>query len=180
MDEEKERNKLLLELAFHIYEEEERRNQLIDSKNQSFVAFLGVMFTIQVTIVSNFNSMFDNVSSNRLDFLLLLFLLSILCYIISLMFFSLTLMFTDKFQSAPPIDKIIEFGNPTPCSEKDNNFIMSNTIVSLRKCIFDNDKIMENKTRKGNFGFLFLNVGVIFTILFILYYLFSTLWCCYV
>lgn len=113
----------------HIYEEEERRNQLIDSENQSFVAFLGVMFTIQVTIVSNFNSMFDNVSSNRLDFLLLLFLLSILCYIISLMFFSLTLMVTDKFQAAPPIDKIIEFGNPTPCSEKDNNFIMSNTIV---------------------------------------------------
>ena len=82
MDEGNERYKLLLELAFHTYEEEERRNQLIDSKNKSFVAFLGVMFTIQATIASNFNSMFDGISHVKIDFLLLMFILSLACYFI--------------------------------------------------------------------------------------------------
>ena len=39
--------KLLLQLALHRYDEEVQRNELIDSKNKSIVAFLGVMLTIQ-------------------------------------------------------------------------------------------------------------------------------------
>ena len=86
MGEDLKKDELLLELAFHRYEEEERRNQLIDSKNQSFVAFLGVMFTIQITMVSNFHSMFENIDSNKINFLLVCFIISIICYFISLIF----------------------------------------------------------------------------------------------
>ena len=49
----KDRNseELLLELALHRYDEEVQRNELIDSKNKSIVAFLGVMLTILCTIL---------------------------------------------------------------------------------------------------------------------------------
>ncbi len=176
MGEDLKKDELLLELAFHRYEEEERRNQLIDSKNQSFVAFLGVMFTIQITMVSNFHSMFENIDSNKINFLLVCFIISIICYFISLIFFSSTLMFTDKFKSAPSINKIIKFGK----SEEDCDFIIGNTGVSLKDSIDNNKKILDFKASQGNFGFLFINIGLFFTILFILYYLFSTFWCCYV
>lgn len=176
MEDELEREKLLLKLAFHTYEEEERRNQLIDSKNQSLVAFLGVMFTIQITIVSNFHNMFEKISQDKIDFLLLFFILSIGCYFISLIFFSSTLMFTKKFQSAPYICRLIELKD----SKKEYEDIFEDTIDGLKKSIKSNYDIMEEKTNKGNFGFIFVKMGVFFTIIFILYYLFSTLWCCYV
>lgn len=176
MVEDLKKDELLLKLAFHRYEEEERRNQLIDSKNQSFVAFLGVMFTIQITMVSNFHSMFENINSCKIDFLLMCFIISIICYFISLIFFSSTLMFTDKFKSAPSINKIIKFGK----SEEDCDFIIGNTGVSLEDSIENNKKILDFKASQGNFGFLFISIGVFFTVLFILYYLVSTFWCCYV
>ena len=43
--------KLLLDLALHRYDEEVQRNEIIDSRNKSIVAFLGVMLTIQCTIL---------------------------------------------------------------------------------------------------------------------------------
>ena len=176
MDEENERYKLLLELAFHTYEEEERRNQLIDSKNKSFVAFLGVMFTIQATIASNFNSMFDGISHVKIDFLLLMFILSLACYFISLIFFSSTLMFTKKFNSAPYICRLIELKE----LGKDYGKIIDDTIDGLKKSFKINHDIMDDKTEKGNFGFIFVNLGVLFTIIFIFYYLVSIFWCSYV
>lgn len=46
-----ENEKLLLELALHRYDEEVQRNEIIDNRNKSIVAFLGVMLTIQSTIL---------------------------------------------------------------------------------------------------------------------------------
>ena len=39
--------KMLLNLALHRYDEEVGRNEAIDNKNKSMVAFLAVMLTIQ-------------------------------------------------------------------------------------------------------------------------------------
>lgn len=41
----------MLELALHRYDEEVERNEAIDNKNKSMVAFLAVMLTIQCTIL---------------------------------------------------------------------------------------------------------------------------------
>ena len=41
----------MLDLALHRYDEEVERNEAIDSKNKSMVAFLAVMLTIQCTIL---------------------------------------------------------------------------------------------------------------------------------
>lgn len=44
---------LLFKLMMHNYDEEVRRNELIDSKNSQMIAFLGIMFTIQLTLFVN-------------------------------------------------------------------------------------------------------------------------------
>lgn len=49
--EDENRGKILLELALHRYDEEVERNEAIDNKNKSMVAFLAVMLTIQCTIL---------------------------------------------------------------------------------------------------------------------------------
>ena len=60
--------KLLLELALHRYDEEVQRNELIDSKNKSIVAFLGVMLTIQCTILPRLIEFKDKFQYNFFNF----------------------------------------------------------------------------------------------------------------
>lgn len=176
MDEEKERNKLLLELAFHRYEEEEKRNQLIDSKNKSFVAFLGVMLTLQSTIAPKIIELYCFVPWEIVSILLFLFVLSLIFYGIALGFFTSTLLFINKFQAAPKIISLIYFGKE--CTDVD--FIIQNTIVSLNQCVLDNDELLKDKSKKGNLGLNFIIVGVLFTIIFIIFYLLIVYWCYYV
>ena len=51
-DETLERNKLLLKLMTHVYEEDERRNELVDSKNSQMIVLSGAMLTLQSTLIS--------------------------------------------------------------------------------------------------------------------------------
>lgn len=44
------RDKLLLELMTHVYEEDERRNELVDSKNSQMIILSGVCFLMKDTI----------------------------------------------------------------------------------------------------------------------------------
>ena len=46
-------DKLLFKLMMHNYDDEIRRNELIDSKNSQMIAFLGIMLTIQLTLFVN-------------------------------------------------------------------------------------------------------------------------------
>ena len=46
------RDKLLLELMTHVYEEDERRNELVDSKNSQMIILSGAMLTLQSTLIT--------------------------------------------------------------------------------------------------------------------------------
>ena len=46
-----ERDKLLLELMTHVYDEDERRNELIDTKNSQMILLSGTMLTLQSTLL---------------------------------------------------------------------------------------------------------------------------------
>lgn len=46
------RDKLLLELMTHVYDEDERRNELVDSKNSQMIVLSGAMLTLQSTLIS--------------------------------------------------------------------------------------------------------------------------------
>lgn len=46
------RDKLLLELMTHVYEEDEHRNELVDSKNSQMIILSGAMLTLQSTLIT--------------------------------------------------------------------------------------------------------------------------------
>ena len=51
-DETLKKDKLLLELMTHVYDEDERRNELVDSKNSQMIVLSGAMLTLQSTLIS--------------------------------------------------------------------------------------------------------------------------------
>ena len=52
-DETLKRDKLLLDLMIHAYDEEVARNELIDSKNSQMIVLTGAMLTLQATLFTN-------------------------------------------------------------------------------------------------------------------------------
>ena len=79
--------KLLLDLALHRYDEEVQRNEIIDSRNKSIVAFLGVMLTIQCTILPILVEFKKTLSFFQLAILYGVFLFSLMFYFSSLLVF---------------------------------------------------------------------------------------------
>ena len=102
--------KILLELALHRYDEEVQRNELIDSKNKSIVAFLGVMLTIQCTILPRLIEFKEFVSDFQIIVLFCIFFASLVFYLASLFVFISTLNNIDQIQTVPRIDWLIQFG----------------------------------------------------------------------
>lgn len=163
-----EKVKLLLDLSLHRYEEEERRNELIDNKNQSLVAFLGVMLTIQCTLLPNIVDLYEVISIQHLIFLILFFSGSIISYCVSILFFVNALTY-GEFKSAPSISTLIKFGKDDNKNIEDN--IIPNTIISLNDAIAHNNNLLIKKTNKGKFGFISLIIGIFCTLIFIILFL---------
>lgn len=133
--------KLLLDLALHRYDEEVQRNEIIDSRNKSIVAFLGVMLSIQSTILPTLIEFKEILSSVELVILFGLFISSLLFYFVSLLVFMSTLNNINKIITVPRIDWLIQFGK----ENRSNSYIAKNTLISLNKCVNENDNILEEK-----------------------------------
>lgn len=159
------REKLLLELALHRYDEEVQRNELIDSKNKSIVAFLGVMLTIQCTILPTLIGFKNVLSLFELIILFSFFVVSLVFYFCSLLTFMSALNNAGEIITVPRIDWLIQFGK----NDKSFDYIVKNTLVSLNKCVDENDEILEEKDSKGNLGLKLMKYGIISTIIFIIY-----------
>ncbi|WP_298524702.1 hypothetical protein [uncultured Methanobrevibacter sp.] len=157
--------KLLLELALHRYDEEVQRNELIDSKNKSIVAFLGVMLTIQCTILPRLIEFKEILSNVEMFILVIIFLISLIFYVSSLLVFMSTLNNIDQIGTAPRIDWLIIFWKNNSSFSK----IVQNTIISLNEIVEKNDDILEEKNSRGNLGLKLIKGGVIFTAIFIIY-----------
>lgn len=164
-------NKLALDLSLHRYDEEERRNQLIDEKNSSLIAFLGVMLTIQCTLIPSIMDLFGKfICVPVLEILVVCYIISLAGYVVAMFYFISALTFSE-FHSVPDVPSLIEF--------KDNEKIidiMNNNIISLNKAIMENKKIMDLKTLKGKNGFCFLKVGIVFLVIFITIFLRILFW----
>lgn len=52
-DETLKRDKLLLDLMIHAYDEDERRNALVDTKNSQMIILTGAMLTLQSTLFTD-------------------------------------------------------------------------------------------------------------------------------
>lgn len=73
-----EKDKLLIDLMMHTYDEEVNRNELIDSKNSQMIVLTGTMLTLQATLFTNllsqkvlFNTQMNNSWKILLSFMML-------------------------------------------------------------------------------------------------------------
>lgn len=163
--EEENSGRILLELALHRYDEEVERNEAIDNKNKSMVAFLGVMLTIQFSILPRLIEFNEFLSTFEMSILFIIYLVSLIFYFSSLLLFILTLINLDEIKTAPRIDGLIEFAS----NDKSLEYIVDNTLISLNDCVEFNDEILNEKNFKGNFGLILMKLGIISTTIFIIY-----------
>lgn len=161
-----EKYKILLELALHRYDEVNRRNEIIDSKSKSMIAFIGVMLTIEFSAIPALINIFNKTPiTNGVRILLFLGIASICCYLLSIAYFISAVNPQKKFEEAPVMDELISSGN----DELDE--LVAKNIVSLKKCVDKNNNLIENKARKSKIGFDFLKYGVILTVILIILFI---------
>ena len=75
---------ILLNLVLHRYDEVNNRNISVDNKNKSMIGFIGVILTIEITILPQiFNRSSEILLINASRALICLEIISICCYAIS-------------------------------------------------------------------------------------------------
>ena len=95
------RDKFILDMLIHAYEEDERRNTLVDSKNSQMIAILGVMLTIQGSLFTFLLSNFITINSPAINVILsVLTLVSLGNYIYSMKIF-IEAYYFKTFKSIP-------------------------------------------------------------------------------
>ena len=156
--------KLLLDLALHRYDEEVERNDSIDNKNKSMVAFLAVMLTIQCTILPRLIEFRAILSSFEVITIFSIFLISLGFNLASLLVFMSTLNNLNQLRAVSNIDTLLDF----ELTGSSHDEIVSSTIVSLNNCIEDNDDILDKKNSKGHLGLRLMKYGVCSTVIFII------------
>lgn len=161
-----EKYKILLELALHRYDEINRRNEIIDDKNKSMIAFIGVMLTIEFSAIPNIIKTLNETTPNGGRTLLFLGISSICCYFISIFYFISAVNPIKKFKEAPAMDELVS-------SEKNDELdkIVAKNIISLKKCVEKNYDTVECKAKKSKNGFDFLKYGVLLTVMFIILFI---------
>lgn len=162
---EKNSEKLLLDLALHRYDEEVERNDSIDNKNKSMVAFLAVMLTIQCTVLPRLIEFRVILSSFEVITIFSIFLISLGFYLAALLVFMSTLNNLNQLRAVPNIETLVDFD----LNNSSNDEIVSSTLVSLNNCVDGNDKILDEKNSKGHFGLRLMKYGVGSTVIFIIY-----------
>ena len=124
-----EKYKILLELALHRYDEVNRRNEIIDNKNKSMIAFIGVMLTIEFsTMPTLINILNKTPIKNGARALLFLGIMSTCCYLISIIYFILAVHPVKKFVESPVLNELITSGQNDELDE-----IIAKNIVNLKK-----------------------------------------------
>ena len=99
------RDKLLLKLMIHAYDEDLARNELVDTKNSQMTALTGVMLTLQSTLfmdlLVNQFLIKDLVPVCCKIFLSIVMIMSISLYVYSLYKFIDAYVFSSKFDLVP-------------------------------------------------------------------------------
>lgn len=165
-DESLARDEFLLDLMKHYYEEDERRNELVDSKNSQMIVLTGVMLTLQVTLFANL--FVNNILESSLLFcyklgLAFLMVLSFIFYICSMYLFINAYAFNNDFLMVPDPNYLATL-------KEDNDtksMVIEKLLKTFEKSLDSNDKLINNKVKKGKWGFYLLGVGVFITLIFI-------------
>lgn len=163
-------DKLLFKVMMHTYDDENKRNELIDSKNSQMIAFLGIMLTIQLTLFVNVLS--DYLSGNEWPFLLkisscIFLIFNLLFYVAAINKFIDAYAFCGDFKNAPKPKLLLEKSKSNIGERKVLKYFLTN----FPGIICHNYELIEKKVQKANEGFTFLKAGGFVSILFIVYIL---------
>lgn len=167
-------NRILLELMTHVYDEDERRNALIDSKNSQMIILTASMVTLQVTFISKL--LIDTIFLNpyisvgywcKVVLSILLFL-STLGYFISMYNFIRAYTFRDDYQRAPGIDSVID---TIECNVSEADIVFEMPYV-YHEALSKNKAILDEKIDEANKGFLFLRISSALSLVFLILFIF--------
>lgn len=161
-----EKHKILLELALHRYDEVNKRNEIIDDKSKSMIAFIGVMLTIEFSAIPNIIKTLNETTPNGGRTLLFLGIASTCCYLISIFYFISAVNPIKKFEEAPVMDELVSSGKNDELDE-----IVAKNIISLKKCVEKNYNTVECKAQRSKNGFDFLKYSVLLTVMFIILFI---------
>ena len=172
-DETLERNKLLLKLMTHVYEEDERRNELVDSKNSQMIVLSGAMLTLQSTLISKL--LIDDILLNNdlhvalccKVILSCLMLSSVVGYFISMYLFIDAYTFKDDYQMVPDHESVIEARD----DDDSERSIVNQTLDVYDEAIKKNDELIKNKVNKGCQGFCVLKISGFLTLIFLILFI---------
>lgn len=161
---------LLFKLMMHNYDEEVRRNELIDSKNSQMIAFLGIMFTIQLTLFVNVLSTYLSKDAWPLSLKIsscVLLIFALLFYVASIGKFVDAYAFCGEFKNAPKPDLLLQKSKDNVSERK----LLKGFLTNFPTILAHNSDLMENKIKKANDGFTFLKAGGIVSVFFVIYIL---------
>ena len=115
---EPEKHKILLELALHRYDEVNKRNDIIDNKSKSMIAFVGVMLTIEFSAIPTILNTINKTPLNGKRALLLLGIASTCCYLIAILYFISAVNPMKEFKEAPSMKELVSSGKNDELNEK--------------------------------------------------------------
>lgn len=84
------------------------------------------------------------IESFEMNLLLILFIVSFVLNLLALFFFISTLTYLDKLHSSPKIDNLVDFD----IGKMSLEYLIQNSIVSLKDCVSNNKKVLKEKSYK--------------------------------
>lgn len=159
---------LLLNILFRNYDEEERRNELIDSKNSQMIVLTGTMLTLQATLfltglLNEF--VYNKIIFNPFSFwIFVLFIGSLVMSVLSMVFFIWAYKFVGIFHQAPTANYVRNSYN----ENKDYSDIIDKIFEKLPNTINENKKLMTRKVNIANKGFWVLIINIILILSFVI------------
>lgn len=148
-----EKNKILLRVAFHRYDEEEKRIEFIDTKANYLMVLTGVVLTIYCDFI------LEIINSSMNSKSILFLFLPVFLYGISMFFFMKSISLI-QFNSTPDTKYLVNYLD----DETNVNDIIDNIVYNLDYAINVNKENIEKKIRNWRWGYLFLSIGMLIMI----------------
>ena len=172
-DETLKRDKLLLDLMIHAYDEEVARNELVDSKNCQMIVLTGVMLTLQSTLFTevlvNHIILNNNILLSFKVLISIAMIISVLLYLYSLnIFINAYAFLPDKFCMCPDPKYLLD-----KAVNNESEFDAQGEILATMSDTIDgNFSVIQSKVDKGCEGFVWLKRAVFSTLIVIFLLLF--------
>ena len=123
-----------------------------------------MIFTIQGSLFTNILSNMDKINIS----LMILFIISLVLYLISIGFF-IKAHYFKKFSATPKPSFLMDEG----AKEESEHTIVKDMIALYGDCVNENEEIIENKTSIAKKGFNFLIYGGCLSFIFFVCFLFE-------